>query len=132
MKRMRRAAARVRASGRAENPIGRHSASMILPTALISASRSAGVLVVRGDFSGAYPSPSAEHAWPCYPVGMDTSEAGRLRALATNKKLTKKQRKANARKAAKAHLAKKKYEPQRTTGAVPSNQSRLDTERANL
>jgi hypothetical protein len=63
---------------------------------------------------------------------MDTSEAGRLRALATNKKLTKKQRKANARKAAKAHLAKKKYEPQRATGAVPSNQSRLDTERANL
>jgi hypothetical protein len=46
--------------------------------------------------------------WLCYPVGMDTSAAGRLGALATNKKLSKKQRKANARKAAKARWANHK------------------------
>jgi hypothetical protein len=45
---------------------------------------------------------------PWCPKGMDTSEAGRLGALATNKKLTKKQRKTNTRKAAKARWAKKK------------------------
>jgi hypothetical protein len=39
---------------------------------------------------------------------MDTSKAGRLGALATNKKLTKKQRKANARKAAEARSANQK------------------------
>jgi hypothetical protein len=44
----------------------------------------------------------------CYNQNMDTSEAGRLGALATNKKLSKGRRKANARKAAKARWAKKK------------------------
>jgi hypothetical protein len=39
---------------------------------------------------------------------MDTAQAGRMGALATNKKLTKKQRTANARKAAKARWALKK------------------------
>jgi len=43
-----------------------------------------------------------------HSFGMDTSQAGRSGALATNKKLTKKQRKANARKAAKARWAKTK------------------------
>jgi hypothetical protein len=38
---------------------------------------------------------------------MDTSDAGRLGATATNKKLSKKQRKANARRAAKARWAKR-------------------------
>ncbi len=38
---------------------------------------------------------------------MDTKEAGRLGALVTNSKLTKRQRRANARKAARSRWAKR-------------------------
>lgn len=42
----------------------------------------------------------------CYISGMDTREAGRLGAAATNKKLSKKKRKENARKAAQVRWSK--------------------------
>jgi hypothetical protein len=58
--------------------------------------------------SSAIHTPAPRTKNPCYAEGMNTSEAGRRGALATNKKLSKKQRSANARKAAKARWAKKK------------------------
>src|ERR1700694_2819942 len=65
---------------------------------------------IRAAAQARYPHPSAAHSSPWYPIGMDTSEAGRLGALATNKKLTKKQRKAISAKLLRHVGLKRKYE----------------------
>jgi hypothetical protein len=44
----------------------------------------------------------------CYSIGMDVREAGRLGALATNNKLSKKKRRESARRAARARWDAKK------------------------